>query len=349
MLGVAGAGSGVSWWIVVGSPRTDPFALAVDGLLVIVAVAYGVGTGRARRAGWPEVQGRGRWTPVIFASFLGGLLALFAALGSGLAQYQRAQPSVAVAQHVLLMMVAPPLLVLGRPAEAWTGLVGRGRARRATLDETRHRGPSGPGTRPRRPGSAAPVCAAVLGRARGVSSWALYYGSMGAFFLTAAFAASLRDPVLLDGTQVGFLAVGALFWWGLTSPPRGPGVAPGEHRCYAFRIGAVAGGMPIETAVGLALVLWPRPLAPGETLVATHSAGLLLWLASMLTSGVALAVILVQWCIDDSRRMDAYDGAWEPAMDARRGPAGLPVGVLSLTPEAPGSQASGGGVVRSRP
>lgn len=213
-------------------------------------------------------------------SFAFGLLLLYLSLGSGFAAVQYAHPSVDVAQHVLLMMVAPPLLVLGRPRRVLP--LELGPVRTAWRDLS------------------------------GVASWPLYYGSMAAYFLTPCYGLSLHHPALLDATQAGFVVVGLLFWSGLVGQGR-----DGLPRSSAFRMAAVIGGMPVETAMGLALALWPRPLMAGETLAATHAAGLLLWLASMFTSGVALAVLLVQWCVADSRAGDRQDAFAFPVIPTR--------------------------------
>lgn len=298
---------------VLGRPRTDPFALFADAVLVMLAVLYAGGLRRD--------PARDRSAQAAVVMFALGLLLLYVALGSGLAASQFADPSVDVGQHVLLMMVVPALLVLGQPGRVL-------RLPRELWKARRLRAPDGlveplPGTPPgpgRRAARRAVVASARA--ASGVASWPLYYGTMAAYFLTAAYAASLRDPVLFDATQVAFVAVGLLFWTGLVGTGR-----DGVRRSSTFRFGAVIAGMPVETAVGLALVLWPRPLASGQSLAASHSAGLLFWLAAMFTSGVALAVLLVQWCIADSKRAELHEA-------------------LAFTPDPTGSDA---GVGRSRP
>lgn len=256
-----------AWDVVVGRVRTDPFALASDAAVIVAGVAY-LAYARAQVRAVPSGD-VDRWRGLRTLSFAGGLVVLFAALGSGLALYQYSSPPVDVVQHVLVMMVAPPLLVLGCA-----------------------------GTR-RGPRSVPGLAGRVLRRVSGVVSWPLYYGSMAAYFLSPAYGRSLREPVLLDGVEVAFVVVGLLFWVGLVGTDR-----TGRPRSHAFRMVGVICGMPIETAVGLVLVVWPHPMAPGVSVPATHAAGMLLWLGCMLTSGVALAVLLVQWGIHDTRRTD---------------------------------------------
>ncbi len=53
------------------------------------------------------------------AAFIGGVLALWAAVGSPLAAMDHQLLTAHMAQHLLLMTVAAPLILLGAPAIAW--------------------------------------------------------------------------------------------------------------------------------------------------------------------------------------------------------------------------------------
>lgn len=284
LTGVLHALSGpLSFVVVLTRPLTSPFALCADGVLLAAVSAYLVATHRYREGNGGCGGARGErdsatacWPRWRTLAFLGGAALLFAAVGSGLARYQ-GRPSVVVVQHVLLMMAAPPMVVAGRPLRVWRSWY--------------------------RPGSEAagrPI--RVLRAVQGVVSWPLYYGAMAAFFLTPLLATSARDPALLDLVECWFVAVGLLFFSALS------GVAPrGAPRGYGFRIAALLVGAPLETAVGVALVLWPRPVIPGTALAATHSAGLVLWIASMAAGGVVFGAVLVQWVLEDARRGEELD------------------------------------------
>jgi len=307
LIGVLGAPSGpLSFLVVLSRPLTTPFALGADGILVVVVllrlVALAPEASRARGVREAPREDLRWWRT---AAFLGGAVLLFAAVGSGLARYE-GRPSVLVVQHVLLMMAAPPLLVVGR-------------SRRAC----RAPDPRVPDV-PSRP-------ARVLRILQGVTSWPLYYGSMAAFFLTPVLGDSVRDPVLLDLVDCWFVAVGLLFFSGFTGRAR-----TGTERTYGFRIAALLAGAPLETAVGLALVLWPRPLIAGTALTETHTAGLVLWIASMAASGAVLGAILVRWVLDDSRRGAEID----LLLDARPGTGVTPATTTVSTAIA---AATGGG------
>lgn len=225
----------------------------------------------------PGTAGLPVWRTVLF---LVGLALVYVAVGSGLVAYS-ARPSVVVVQHVLLMMGAPPLLVLGRPAVAWTFTR---RARAAPRpDPASDVGPRA--TRPSWPF-----------RLRASATWTVFYGSMAAFFLTALFPRSLHDAFLLDGSEVWFVAVGLAYAILVVG-----GGAAGRPSMWA-RVVAVLAGAPVETAVAVSLLLWSHPLTAGLTPATTRAAGIVLWGGSMLTSGLSLAYVLGLWVAEDTRR-----------------------------------------------
>jgi putative membrane protein len=85
-------------------------------LLLLAACLYAAGLLRLwRQAG--VNRGLGRWQA---AAFAGGWLGVVAALVSPLDSFGAHLFSAHMVQHELLMIVAAPLLVLGRPLAAWT-------------------------------------------------------------------------------------------------------------------------------------------------------------------------------------------------------------------------------------
>ncbi len=245
--------------------QSDALALTMDGLIVAVAAVYVVASVTLRR------RGR-RWRIGQTILFLSGLLAVFAALGSGLAAYDDGDIRAHVVQHVVLMMVAPPLLVLGRPLV----LAAQAAPRPLQLQLVRLSG------------------ATTLRVLSGGAGWALFYGSMVLYFLTPIFALSVRDDTFHEATHAWFLVVGLCFWFGLVGEAA-------ARRSAATRLAAVVAGMSVETALGLALLMWPRPLSPVDTLARTHTAGQILWISCMLVSGTASAGLLVEWAAADER------------------------------------------------
>ena len=73
--------------------------------LVVLAVPYALGVTRLR----------GRWPVARTCAFVAGVVALAAALLSGIDAYADRLLSVHMVQHLLLMLVAPALLLWGAP------------------------------------------------------------------------------------------------------------------------------------------------------------------------------------------------------------------------------------------
>lgn len=253
--------------------QTGALALAADGVLLALLAAYLVGTHRLRRRGH-------RWSWQRTAWFGAGLAVVWAAVGSGLAAYDDVNLPMHVLQHMLLMALAPPLLIAGRPVTLAIQVV------------------------PRRPQRA--LVRVVNGRVvrvlTGPLAWLCSPAVMAAFFLTPAYAMSERHPLVHDAWHGLFLLAGYLSWSAILGPDGARGARhPGR------RIVTVLASMPLDAAVGAALLFWPRSIGPGATLASTHEAGQLLWMLSMLDCGYALAVVLRQWIAADERRVRRLD------------------------------------------
>jgi putative copper resistance protein D len=273
--------------------QTSDATLVVDGLLTVVAVTYFVGVGAVGRHRRPlRLEGptgpgdRGGWPAGQTACFVAGLLCIFVAVGSGLAAYDDLNPSAHMVQHALLMMVGAPLLVAGQPL-VLLAQAGPRSVQRAVVRTTGSR------------------WAAVL---TGPVAWILYFGSMAGYLLTPLYADSVRDQAVHDAVHAWFLMVGCLYWTGVLGPD---GYA--HRRSLVRRAVAVMAGMPVEAALGLALVIWPWPLAPGYTLAATHAAGQVFWMTAMVTGGVAVAALVHRWIVTDERRVRRLDERAERA------------------------------------
>jgi len=126
-------------------------------------------------------------------AFLAGMTALAFALLSGIGAYDTALFSVHMVQHVLLMLVAAPLLALAAP---FTLML------RLSSSETRHRW-------------LLPVLHSRLARfmAHPVTAWVMFAAMMWAIHFSPLFNASLEDPLVHDLEHVLFLT-GALLFWG---------------------------------------------------------------------------------------------------------------------------------------
>lgn len=175
-------GGGLHWsfdpWVVV------PLAIAL--------VAYILGLVRLWRRSGPG-RGIGRWRA---ASWLAGWAVTAAALVSPLDALGAHLFAAHMVQHELLMVVAAPLLVIGKPLAAWTWALPR-RARRGAGAVTRGR---------------LFACAwAALTSAR--SSWVLHALALWVWHLPSLFQRALVDDGLHTLQHLSFLGTALLFWW----------------------------------------------------------------------------------------------------------------------------------------
>jgi putative membrane protein len=137
----------------------------------------------ARRpaAGWPRRR---------TAAFLAGLTVALVAANSGLERFDDRLLSAHMAQHMLLLLVAPLLVLIGRPLELVLRAV-PARSRPALARALRR---VGRGTGP-------PTCVVAFAVVVGLTH------------LPGFYAATLTHPALHDAEHALYLAAGALMWW----------------------------------------------------------------------------------------------------------------------------------------
>jgi len=146
----------------------------------------------------------------------------------------------------------------------------------------------------------------------------LYYLSMYAFFLSGALQYSMDHMWLMDVINLGFLGGGTLFWWPMVGldPIVQWKMSPG------FKLLNMMIGVPVESFLGVALLMSAKPVASMYTLASTHTGGGVLWAATEAATVIALAPIFVQWTKADARaarridaRLDAGEVISAPAME----------------------------------
>jgi putative membrane protein len=273
-------GPGEVW----GAWTFDP--LVVAGLLVGAALS-------AR--GYTRTRGRGRAAASRAASFAAALVTIAVALVSPLDAMAETLFSAHMVQHLLLIVVAPPLLVVSRPVVTILAGLPRG-PRRSLARIGRDLSHGGLGRALRRPAVA----------------WCAFAGSLWVWHLPVLYRAAVLDPGLHALEHAIFLGTSALTWSVALSSRTG-GELGALGRALFLLSCAVQSGL-----LGALLLLAPRPLYP------VHGAGPALWGLTPLSdqqlagaimwippSGIYLAVaagILVRWF----RSMDARTSA-EPA------------------------------------
>ncbi|HEY1591517.1 MAG TPA: cytochrome c oxidase assembly protein [Solirubrobacteraceae bacterium] len=195
--------------------------------VVIAGLLYVLGSRRSR---WPR--------PLVAASFFAGLLTIVIALDSPIDAYADQLFWVHMLQHVLLLTVAPPLILLGRPwPRMWRALplelrtdIGR------TVARARWTSP-------------------LRALARPLPAWILFCATILAWHIPAAYDATLTSGVVHVFEHTMFFFFGLLFWARVIDP--GP-LRP--KLIWPVRIGYTVSAMVVGWALAIALVVVPHPL-----------------------------------------------------------------------------------------
>lgn len=194
---VASPGASLAWSL-------EPWVLACLGLS---AGFYAAGFARlSQRAG----HGRGV-SPAAVGAFAAGWLVLVAALVSPIDALGSVLFAAHMVQHELLMVVAAPLLVLGRPLAVWVWALPP--AWRSALGGFFHRSAW------RRPWL---LITAPL------SAWVLHALALWLWHVPALFEAALASEFVHAVQHICFLGTALIFWWSVL------GVVTRRHRGIAL-------------------------------------------------------------------------------------------------------------------
>ena len=254
-----------------------------DLLILAGLTAAGWSYGRGVRALWQRA-GRGRgvsqWR---VAAFGGGLLALFVALISPLDALSGALFSAHMVQHLLLLMVAAPLLVLGAPPVAlgwawpqrWRWGAARWWHRRRRLQR---------GWR---------------ALTQPLAVWMLYMAALWLWHVPVLYEAALRNEFIHFLEHGCFLATAVLFWWTLARCSAGGRPSYGVGILYVFTT-ALHGGL-----LGSLLTFTPRvwyPLYAASTagwgltpLADQQLAGVIMWVPMGIVYTIVALALLGVW------------------------------------------------------
>jgi putative membrane protein len=278
--------------------------LVTVGLLA-AAVAYL----QARRR---LVAGGVVWPRRRTAYFLSGIGALAIALLSPIEAYDTVLFSVHVGQHMLLTMVAAPLLALGAPITLALR-VARGRTRRRMV-RVLHSPP-----------------VRLVGHP--LVAWVLFTITLYGLYFSPLFDLTLRQPLVHDLVHLHFLGAGLLFWWPVV------GLDPSRWRLpHIARLLFVFLMVPFHAFLGVAILNSGRVLAPtlesfqrswGPTpLDDQHVGGAILWGAGDLIALGAVLGILISWAsyeekvvaVREDRRLARERAAGRPTRPVTRPP-----------------------------
>jgi cytochrome c oxidase assembly factor CtaG len=219
-------------------------------------------------------------------AFLGGLAAIAVALQSGIERYDTALFSVHMVQHILLTLVAAPLIALGAPVTL---------ALRLASPRVRGRW-------------LLPVLHSRLLRvlAHPVVAWILFAAVMWATHFSPLFDLALENRVVHDLEHVLFLGAALLFWWPAVGLDPAPWRLPHPARLlYVFL------QMPQNTLLAVVILNAPtvlyahyatlvRPWGP-TAIFDQQAAGGIMWLAGDLLFIGAIGTILAAWMRREER------------------------------------------------
>ena len=247
--------------------------------LAVSGGAYAAGIARLWRAAG---NGRAvaRWRAACFAA---GIAVLAVALASPLDTLGESVFWAHMVQHLLLSLVAAPLLVLGAPLVPLLWLLDAPRRRR--LGAWWHRA------------GAARALAGVL--TTPLVAWVLQAAALWAWHLPEAYLAALGSEGIHTLEHLSFLSTGFLFWWVVLHPAGRRGMGHGMSVLYLVTAGMQSGllgalltfaGMPFYGAQSAGAAAWA--LSPLED---QQLAGLIMWLVGGLVYVAAAGAIFVRW------------------------------------------------------
>jgi putative membrane protein len=246
--------------------------------IVLSAWVYRRGT----RAVW-AASGRGRGVSVSAARcFAGGIVALIVALVSPLDALGGALFSAHMLQHVVLMLVAAPLLTLGRPLVAllWA-LPPHWRARVGGV------------------GRAAPVRRAWPAISSPLGAWTLHAAALWIWHAPALYEATLHSELVHLAQHFCFFGSALLFWWAAFELGRRTHTRQGIGVVYIFTT-AVHSSV-LGALLTFSLVLWypayePFTTAWGLTALEDQQlGGLIMWVPAGVVYLFAALALVAAW------------------------------------------------------
>jgi len=221
------------------------------------------------------------------AAWLAGVAVVALALVSAVHIYAGSLFTVHMVQHLLLAMVAPPLLALGAPVTL-TLRAASVNVRRSILLPVLHSWPVKAISWP-------PV------------GWTFFAVVMWATHFSPLYNAALENQALHSAEHLLYLIAGVLFWWPVI------GADPIRWRLSPIaRMAYLAAQMPFNTAVGLAIyyaptILYPHYALLGRTwgpdpLTDQQVAGIVMWgLGDVILLG-AVVLAIEAWLRADEKR-----------------------------------------------
>ena len=240
------------------------------------------------------------------AAFLAGMAAIVVALCSPIEAYEGQLFSVHMVQHMLLELVAAPLILLGAPVTLTLRVASPG-VRRGLLTILHSR--------------------AVAVLTFPLLTWLIFAAVNWGWHFSTLYDQALENPPLHYFQHATFLVASLLFWWPVV------GADPGRWRLpYPVRLFYLFLAMPQNSFLGVALMSAPAVLFPhylttlrtwGPSAIADQNlGGIVMWVFGDLIFLIAMGWVVAAWVRHEDRRtarLDARLDAEAAAAAARDG------------------------------
>lgn len=260
------AGVGAAWTF-------DPVVVVA---LLLAAWAYGNGVRRL----WIKGRGRGVSSAQVVA-FSAGLVALAVALVSPVAALGHTLFAAHMVQHLILVLVAAPLLVFGAPLLPCSLVLPQPWRRDLHALGRNHR--------------VATASAVLTGP---LLVWILHVGALWMWHLPMLYEAALRDPVLHVTEHLSFLATALLFWALIISFGR-PRMPYPARLGYVFVTALQSGGlgailtfasMPLYSVHAAGARAWGLSALQDQQL-----AGVIMWIPAGVVYLASMSLLFIRW------------------------------------------------------
>jgi putative membrane protein len=265
----------------------DPAVIGIG----VAGVGYLTADDRVRRRHGRVPRPRAR------PAFLAGIAVLLVALVGPLDAHVTTSFTAHMVQHLLLTMVAAPLLLLGAPITltlaAWPG------APRRSILRLLHSGP-------------------LRLLANPLVAWAAFFVVLWGVHLTGWYQAALTNPAVHAAEHIVLLGTALLFWMPIVRVDPMP-----SRLSHPARILYLFLAMPAMAFLGLAIasardVLYPA-YAQAEgvagALADQQRAGAIMWVGTMFLIVPALAFVVLDWMRADEREASRIDARLSTASE----------------------------------
>ena len=279
--------------------------------LLILGVLYTLGWRRLRQKSSHRRLANG-WR---LAAYLTGLLLILLALVSPIDVLGGQLFFMHMIQHLLLVMLAPPLLMLANPLPflLW-GLPGRSRRRvGGVLSTALHRKSS------LRRGLRLATGPGIV--------WLLYVISLLIWHDPNLYNAALRNELVHDVEHLTFFLPAILFWWHVV------GAGPRIHKQFgrAARVAFLVAAIPPMMFTGIAIAFANQPIysyyltVPRpwglDVLSDQRIAGIIMWIPGSMMHMIGILVLAARWLQGEERKPPLPAARW--ATDERMAAPGV--------------------------